>query len=101
MTHRPQTRSVSHRRIATHILTRWRLLAERRLNYLNELSKSGRWRRYYTEAALAENISEAERAVSMWRVLDPLHDEPMQNSGAADIISARAPLPPLELAQAS
>ena len=95
MTHRPQALHVSHRRIATHILTRWRLLAERRLNYLTDLSKSGRWRRYYTEASLAENISEAEKAVSVWRLLDPTH-----NPVAAEVASARVHLPQLQLAQA-
>lgn len=57
--------------LGRNIVTRWRLLAERRLVYLTELRDSGRWRRFYTEAALAENIREAEVAVEAWSLLAP------------------------------
>lgn len=65
MTHRPETV------LGRNIVTRWRLLAERRLVYLTELRDSGRWQRFYTEAALAENIREAEIAVEAWSLLAP------------------------------
>jgi uncharacterized repeat protein (TIGR03809 family) len=48
---------------------RWRLLAERRLEYLTELFESGRWRRYYSERAFLEDIQEAKAAVALWRNL--------------------------------
>jgi hypothetical protein len=48
---------------------RWQRLAEQRLEYLTELFESGRWRRYYSERALLENIREAKAAVGSWRNL--------------------------------
>jgi uncharacterized repeat protein (TIGR03809 family) len=51
------------------IFARWRALAERRLDYLTELFESGRWRRYYSEHAFLENISEAKTAVEIWHGL--------------------------------
>ena len=65
MTHRPEVA------LGRHIVTRWRLLAERRLDHLTDLRDSGRWRRYYSAAALAAELSEAERAVAAWRLLAP------------------------------
>jgi uncharacterized repeat protein (TIGR03809 family) len=55
------------------VIARWCTLAERRLNYLIELFESGRWRRYYTEAALLEDITNAKSAVKMWRDLSTPH----------------------------
>lgn len=55
------------------VIARWCTLAERRLNYLIELFESGRWRRYYTEAALLEDITNAKSAVKMWRNLSTPH----------------------------
>src|SRR5262245_39265169 len=51
------------------IVARWCGLAEQRLNYLTELFETGRWRRYYGEAAFLENIREAKSAVETWRGL--------------------------------
>ena len=51
------------------VLGRWRMLAEQRLEYLTELFESGRWRRFYGEAAFLENIREAKIAVETWRGL--------------------------------
>ena len=48
---------------------RWCALAERRLEHLTELFESGRWRRYYSEHSLLENIREAKIAVKNWRAL--------------------------------
>jgi uncharacterized repeat protein (TIGR03809 family) len=66
MTYQPETV------LARDVVTRWRLLAERRLDHLADLRDSGRWRRYYSEAALAADLREAERAVATWRLLAPL-----------------------------
>lgn len=54
------------------LVSRWRMLAEQRLEYLNELYVSGRWRRYHTEQAFVDNIRDAKRAVEAWRALEPL-----------------------------
>jgi uncharacterized repeat protein (TIGR03809 family) len=47
----------------------WRELAEERLEYLTEMFESGRWRRYYSEYAFLDDITEAKRAAEIWRVL--------------------------------
>ena len=54
------------------VIARWCTLAEQRLNYLTEMFESGRWRRFYTEAAFLENIKEAKFAVETWRDLSSL-----------------------------
>jgi uncharacterized repeat protein (TIGR03809 family) len=51
------------------IISRWCMLAERRLEYLTELFETGRWRRYHSELAFLENIQEAKAAVENWRKL--------------------------------
>lgn len=51
------------------IVNRWRKLAEQRLDHLNELYETGRWRRYHTEQAFVDNIRDAKRAVEAWRLL--------------------------------
>lgn len=51
------------------VFARWCVLAERRLQHLTELFESGRWRRYYDEPSLLENIREAKAAVETWRGL--------------------------------
>jgi uncharacterized repeat protein (TIGR03809 family) len=51
------------------IVARWCALAEQRLEYLTELSETGRWRRYHSELAFLENIQEAKTAVQIWRDL--------------------------------
>jgi uncharacterized repeat protein (TIGR03809 family) len=55
------------------VIARWCALAEQRLNYLTDMFESGRWRRYYTEAAFLENIREAKFAVETWRGLSTPH----------------------------
>ena len=48
---------------------RWCALAEQRLEYLTEMFESGRWRRFHSEVAFLENITEAKFAVETWRGL--------------------------------
>jgi uncharacterized repeat protein (TIGR03809 family) len=55
------------------VIARWCTLAEQRLSYLTEMFESGRWRRFYTEAAFLENIKEAKFAVETWRGLSNPH----------------------------
>jgi uncharacterized repeat protein (TIGR03809 family) len=50
-------------------VARWCALAEQRLEYLTELFKTGRWRRFHSERAFLENIQEAKTAVRIWRDL--------------------------------
>jgi uncharacterized repeat protein (TIGR03809 family) len=60
------------------LAARWCTLAEQRLDYLTELFKNGRWRRYYTHAAFLENIKEAKAMVAHWRTLstgEPTEDD--------------------------
>ena len=52
---------------AQHILDRWCIIAERRLDYLVELYESGRWRRFHSEKAFMDNLLEAKGAVETWR----------------------------------
>ncbi len=51
------------------VVARWCTLAEQRLEFLNELFESGRWRRYHSELAFLENIREAKATVELWRDL--------------------------------
>ena len=64
------------------IVARWCTLAEQRLEYLTELFKTGRWRRFHSEHAFLENIQEAKAAVEAWRNLSSR--EGSQNSRAID-----------------
>jgi uncharacterized repeat protein (TIGR03809 family) len=77
------------------IVARWCTLAERRLEHLTELFETGRWRRYYSEPALLENIQEAKAAVETWRRL--LTREASLDNSAIDVAwlgRPRSLLPP-------
>jgi uncharacterized repeat protein (TIGR03809 family) len=65
------------------ILARWCALTEQRLGYLTDLFETGRWRRYYSEAALLENIREAKAAVETWRDLSKR--EASRDNSAIDV----------------
>lgn len=62
------------------IVSRWRDLAEQRLEYLTELFETGRWRRYHSELAFLENIQEAKNAVETWRDLSMREDSPYNSA---------------------
>jgi uncharacterized repeat protein (TIGR03809 family) len=74
------------------IVARWCSLAEQRLEYLTELFETGRWRRYHSELAFLENISEAKRAVELWR---DLSGESRRNDFAIDISPSAGSWAPL------
>ncbi len=62
------------------VATRWRMLAERRLNHLVELYGSGRWKLYYKEPDFLKAIQEARLALKTWEQLAPsdtVQDTPM------------------------
>jgi len=65
------------------IVARWCALAEQRLEYLTELSETGRWRRFHSESAFLENLQEARAAVQTWRRL--LSREASYDNTAIDI----------------
>ena len=65
------------------VVARWCTLAEQRLEYLSELFKTGRWRRFHSEHAFLENIQEAKAAVEAWRNLST--GESSRNSRDADM----------------
>jgi hypothetical protein len=81
------------------VIARWCTLAEQRLNYLTEMFESGRWRRFYTEAAFLENIKEAKFAVDTWRsLLDPrppiaVTPELVQGVAAAEFALSESAIP--------
>lgn len=75
------------------IVTRWRVLAEARLDYLTDLYESGRWRRYFSEAAFLENFREAKKAVETWRLL--ASQEALADNTPVDLswLDAKRPVP--------
>lgn len=51
------------------IAEQWRDLAERRLQHLKELYRSGSWQRYYTRELLTLRMRDAITTVKVWRAL--------------------------------
>lgn len=84
MTHRPQAA------LDRRIVTRWRELAERRLEHLTDLHRSGRWQRYYSEASFAADLNDAERAVAAWQLLAPCEPEPAADGEVVSFDARRA-----------
>ncbi len=63
------------------VVVRWRLLAERRLNYLINLYETGRWKLYYAEPEFLKIVQEARAALKTWEQLappDPVQDKPVE-----------------------
>lgn len=63
------------------VVTRWRMLAERRLSYLVELYETGRWKAYYKEPEFLKVIQEARAALKTWERLAPpdlVQDKPVE-----------------------
>lgn len=58
------------------ISRKWCVFAERRRDYYFELQASGRWRRYYSEAAFAAQMREVTRDVEIWSGLSGLPESP-------------------------
>ncbi len=51
------------------IAEKWHALALRRLAYIGELDRSGRWKWYYAEEQFKLHRRAAERAVALWAEL--------------------------------
>lgn len=63
------------------VVVRWRMLAERRLNYLIELYESGRWKLYHNEPEFLSIVREARAALQAWEALAPpdaARDKPVE-----------------------
>ncbi|MBR2121081.1 MAG: TIGR03809 family protein [Pseudomonadota bacterium] len=85
------------------VVTRWRMLAERRLNYLVELYETGRWKAYYSEPEFLKVIQEARAALKTWEQLappDPVQDKPVEVAMAQAANSAIPASPFADIASA-
>ncbi len=63
------------------VIVRWRMLAERRLQYLIELYETGRWKVYYKEPEFLKVVQEARVALATWEQLappDPAQDKTVE-----------------------
>ncbi|HXZ47246.1 MAG TPA: TIGR03809 family protein [Pseudolabrys sp.] len=65
------------------IAEKWHALAQRRLAYIRELERSGRWKRYYKEELYGSCLREAERAVMLWSKLATAR--PMRDPNTDDV----------------
>lgn len=80
-----------------NLVTRWRILAQRRLDYLVELYQNGRWNLYYTEANFLETIQEARANLKVWQklappdaVMDKTVEVTITQEEHADLVTARS-----------
>jgi uncharacterized repeat protein (TIGR03809 family) len=55
----------------SNIALKWRELAERRRAHFTELYKSGRWKRYYSEADLVLRMREVIAISERWATIAP------------------------------
>ena len=51
------------------IAAKWHALAQRRLVYVRELERSGRWKRFYSEDRFGSYLRETERVAALWAKL--------------------------------
>jgi uncharacterized repeat protein (TIGR03809 family) len=59
-------------------VSRWRKLAEQRLEHVTDLFVSGRWQRYFSEPDFLEIVRQTKDAAAAWRRLDvPPLETPM------------------------
>jgi len=86
MTHRPDVAC------SRELAARWCALAEKRLDHLSELFQSGRWRRYYTEQSLLDDIRHAKAAVQTWKGLsvepEAVSIVPSQTPAVAPVVTS-------------
>jgi uncharacterized repeat protein (TIGR03809 family) len=79
------------------VIARWQNLAEQRLEYLTALFETGRWRRYYSERELLDDIRDAKAALEAWRELS--NSDACLDGTAANmswLAGSRTALPPSE-----
>jgi uncharacterized repeat protein (TIGR03809 family) len=51
------------------IARKWMMLAERRRDHLDELHRTGRWRKYFSEEKLLSLKRATERTIQEWQAL--------------------------------
>src|SRR5438045_4026632 len=72
-------------------VSRWRKLAEQRLEHITELFVTGRWQRYFSERDFLEMVRQSKDAVATWRRLDaPQLETPMPQRPSLTIAVAEA-----------
>ena len=77
-------------------VSRWRKLAEQRLEHVTELFVSGRWQRYFNEPDFLEIVRQTKDAVAAWRRLDirpletPMPTRPSISAAATERTPATA-----------
>ncbi len=76
-------------------ISRWRKLAEQRLEHVTDLFVSGRWQRYFDEPDFLEIVRQTKDAVAAWRRLDlppletPMPSRPSMSVALEEEMSAR------------
>jgi uncharacterized repeat protein (TIGR03809 family) len=76
----PNAAEVPFRMIAAarkweRIAQRWRVLAEQRCAHFDDLYRSGRWKRYYTEQEFLAALRDAVMIAERWAKIAPLPEE--------------------------
>jgi uncharacterized repeat protein (TIGR03809 family) len=89
----PRVEDVPFRMIAAarkweRIARKWRVLAEQRCAHFDDLYRSGRWKRYYTEPEFLAELRHTVMLAERWAKIAPLPGE-----GAADLQFAGAERP--------
>jgi uncharacterized repeat protein (TIGR03809 family) len=57
------------------IARKWRVLAESRCAHFDDLYRSGRWKRYYTEPEFLAAMRDAVTIAERWAKIAPLPEE--------------------------
>lgn len=73
------------------IARKWLALAERRLQYLDELYRTGRYQKFFTEQNLLAVRKATERTAREWASLLP----PLMSAPEATVTPAQHPLEPV------
>jgi hypothetical protein len=61
------------------VARKWLDLAQRRVDYYVTLYRSGRWKHYYTEEAMALRMLDAIKAARTWAELTPARPDDKNN----------------------
>lgn len=69
-----------------NVVTRWRLLAQRRLDRLVQLYETDRWKLYYQEQDFLKMVQEARAALKTWEKLSP--PDPVQDDRSVALAQA-------------
>ena len=77
-------------------VSRWRKLAEQRLEHITDLFATGRWRRYYNEPDFIEIVRQTKEAAAAWRRLDvpPLETPMPRRPSLSFAFEAKTPAKP-------